>query len=128
MLDKELLYFDSKSITASENSKVINTGKGSAIGIEPLLIVQVEEDFTAAGAATLSLKLQSAIAEAFGTPIDEFTTKTFALADLKAGNRLLAMRLPFGMKEFTRIAATVATGPFTAGKLSAFITLTRDLR
>jgi len=99
-----------------------NLGIGNAI---PFLI-QVTEDFAAAGAATLTVELQTDDNEAFSSPATIWSSGAIALANLKAGQNLgLVNYLPKGVNDkglterYFRLNYTVATGPMTAGKIQA---------
>lgn len=99
-----------------------NLGIGPAI---PFLI-QVMEDFAAAGAATLTITLETDDNAAFSSPAVVWSSGAIAIAQLKAGQNLgLVNYLPKGVndkgltEQFFRLNYTVATGPFTAGKIQA---------
>lgn len=97
-----------------------DVGKGNEV---PLLI-QVTEAFTAAGAATLTIALQTDSVENFASPKTVWTSATFALADLTAGKVVIPEYLPRGTDErYLRLNYTVATGPMTAGKITAGVTM-----
>ncbi len=99
----------------------VNPGLGHAI---PFLI-QVDEAFTAAGAATLTIDLQTDDNEAFSSPVSVWTSKAFSLAELKPGANLALVNyvpkgtLDKGLERFFRLNYTVGTGPMTAGKITA---------
>ena len=89
-------------------------------------IIQVIEQFTAAGAATLTVALQCDDNEAFSSPKTIFTSPAYSLAQLKPGARLgLVDYIPQGWakdgvtERYMRLSYTVATGPMTAGKIFA---------
>lgn len=99
-----------------------NLGIGFAI---PFLI-QVTEDFAAAGAATLTIEMQSSTDEAFTSPVAVWNSGAIPIADLKAGQNLgLVNYIPKGRNDrgltarYFRLQYTVATGPFTAGRIQA---------
>ncbi len=103
----------------------VNLGSGACI---PLL-VQVVEDFAAAGAATLEVQLQTSEDEAFATPADIVTVVSsgpIPVDKLKAGFRLTPTEfIPDGVgfegvtKRYMRLNYVVAAGPFTAGQVVA---------
>jgi hypothetical protein len=140
ILDRTLLLSDAQAITVTAvSSNVIDAGaagtafghaaalrRNLAIGAAIPFLVQVVQDFTAGGAATLAIALQTADDEAFSSPVTVYTTPAIALADLKAGQRLfISDYLPKGVngkgitKRYWRLNYTVATGPMTAGKITA---------
>lgn len=97
-------------------------GKGRPIPIT----VMVNETFTAAGAATLTIALQVDDDEAFGSATTVLT-QTFALAALTAGAKLPPFYIPEGVDErYVRLNYTVATGPMTAGKITAGLVFGRS--
>lgn len=98
------------------------SGVGKAIGEgTPVpLLCQVTQTFTTGGgAATLVVTLQSSVDEAFTSPINEITSKTFALAELVQGAFLLPQHLPYGTKQYLRIRYVIATATTTAGTVTA---------
>ena len=128
ILDNQTLLSNQQAITATAASTnvidlgpigygiVRDIGKGKPIPI----LVQVTEAFTAAGAATLTVALQTDDNAGFGSPKTAYTTAAIALADLKAGNQITLDYIPRGTNErFMRLYYTVATGPMTAGKVHA---------
>ncbi len=107
----------------------IGAGDGVAI---PSLNVNVSTTFTAGGAATLTIALQAAPGQANNTPgtyTTLFTSNAIPVANLVAGAMFNFPIPPILLAEvealprFYRVVYTVATGPFTAGVLSAAIAL-----
>lgn len=106
-------------------------GGGGPLASPPTLGVRVGTAFTAAGAATLQVQLQSAVDA--GTPtyapgtwdtIDE--TDTLAVALLTAGQWLAQFVVPLrypgqGLPRFYRLNYIIATGPMLTGTINAFI-------
>jgi hypothetical protein len=83
------------------------------------------ETATAAGAATLTVSLESDSTENLATsPTVHFSTAALALAAFgTAGAQVAAVKLPAGDYErYLGVCFTVATGPLTAGKFDAFLT------
>lgn len=132
IFDRTSLLSDQQAITATAASTnvidlapiaggvVRDIGKGKPI---PLLI-QLTEDFTAGGAATLTIALQVDSVENFASPKTVWTTAAMALADLKAGKVIVPEFIPRGTDErYMRLNYTVATGPMTAGKIVAGVTM-----
>lgn len=132
IFDQQSLLSDAQAITASAASTNIldlgpiksgivrDIGKGKGI---PLL-VQVVEAFAAAGAATLTVALQVDNDVAFGSPKTVWTSEVFALAALKPGKVIIPEYIPRGTDEaYARLNFTVATGPMTAGKITAGVTM-----
>ena len=128
ILDNQTLLSNQQAITATAVSTnvidlgPINTGIVRDIGKgKPIpFLVQVTEDFAAAGAATLTVALQVDDNVGFSSPKTVQTTAALALADLKAGRQIPLDYIPRGTNErFMRLNYTVATGPMTAGKIHA---------
>lgn len=82
----------------------------------------VTQDFTAAGAGTLTIEVIQATNGTLTTSVDVLATTTaLALADLKAGGKAFEMDIPIpkNTKKFIGFRFTVGTGPMTAGKITA---------
>lgn len=130
-LDKENLFDNAAAITVTRNStNVIDLTKaGQDIGVgEPLHIaVAVVETFTAGGAATLQIAVVTDDNAALATPtiLRDFPD-VFALAELAKGRETLIItlgptELMATMERYLGLVYTVATGPMTAGKVTAGI-------
>lgn len=113
-------------------------GGGSAGGPTPMLLVVVTTTFTAGGAGTLNVQFQAAPdngSGAAGSFVTYAESGVQALANLVAGNtifnidvpRILPLpNTPALLPRFLQLNYVVATGPMTAGKLSAYIVLTSE--
>ena len=132
LFDKTTLLSDQQAITATAASTNVidlgatpssiarDIGKGKPI---PLLI-QVTEQFTAAGAGTLTVALQVDSDEAFGSAKTVWTSPAIAKATLAPGYVIVPEYIPRGTDErYMRLNYTVATGPMTAGKVVAGVTM-----
>lgn len=122
ILDKGNLFSENQAITATDDSQYAlelpeNVGRGKPV---PLLI-QVTQDFAAAGAATLEVALQDSSSKDAATFADVVKTPAIALATLKAGYKIPLAFVPYSTKKYIRLNYTVATGPMTAGKITAGI-------
>jgi len=92
-------------------------GKGNPI----CFLVQVTTAMTAAGAATLTVNISTGATTALGTTVA--TVGPIAVADLVAGYQIPIQVLPNGITErYLGIEYVVATGPMTAGAVTAGIT------
>jgi hypothetical protein len=114
----------STNVYDNNSESVANVGQALGVDGDIYLVVQCDETATAGGAATLTVTLESAENAALSTnPVVHFSTGALALAALEAGQRLVAVKLPqaFDYKRYMGIRYTVATGPLTAGKFSAFL-------
>lgn len=121
-------FSDEQAVTATAISEnIIDTGPGDVGPGEPLSIVGiVTEAFTAAGAGTLAVALETDGVEAFSSPEVIHTTPAIPKADLVAGYKFKIGTIPPGMERFLAMRYTVATGPMTAGKLTFRLALDRD--
>lgn len=132
ILDNQTLFSDQQAVTATAASTnvidlgPINTGIRRDIGPgKPIpVLIQVTEDFDAAGAATLAVALQVDDNSSFSSPKTVASLAPIALADLVAGYQVPLDYIPRGTDErYLRLNYTVATGPMTAGKVHAGIVL-----
>lgn len=105
IFDQQNMYMD-KSLTSNV---IANVGGGDAA--DPLfLVVFADTALTAASGATAALEVSDT--ENFST---KATLATFTLAADKKGI-LVAAKLPYGMKKYSRLTVTGATaGTLTAG-------------
>lgn len=127
ILDKQLQYSDKQAVTVTAvSTNVVDAGatKNPAIGRDlgagtPLyLFVNVSQTFTAAGAATLTATLQDSADNS--TFADVASVGPLSLAQLTAGKGF-NVGFPVPTRRYTRVNYTVATGPMTAGIVSAHI-------
>lgn len=136
-LDKQAEFSDAQAVTASAISTnvvdlfagtasgaVNNTLRDIGTGEDVYLVVSVDVAATAAGAATVTVTLESdSTADLATSATVHASSKAFALAEMTAGARLMAIKLPAGSYErYLGVRFTVATGPLTAGAFSAFLT------
>lgn len=108
-----------------------NTGAPAAVddGVRLMdlwLIVQCDQsaDFAAAGAATLTITLESDSAVGLGSaPVVHITSPAIPKATLVKGYSALRAQLPADdFKRYLGTRYTIATGPMTAGGLYAYLT------
>lgn len=134
LIDKENLLSYKQAITdTAVSTNAIDLGPNmwaatSGNDREIPLFMHVDEAFLAAGAATLSITIQSSNVENFGSGV-----KTHELvgpigkADLAQTKRMpLSLAIPPDALRYVRASYTVATGPFTAGKLTLGTTASRQ--
>lgn len=132
ILDKTEEFSDGQAVTATAvSTNVIDTnpsGKNPIVDLgdgEPdvWLVVQVDETATAAGAATVTVSLESdSTANLATSPTVHYTSAAIPIANLTAGKEVVRVKLPGGDYErYLGVRYTVGTGPLTAGKFSAFI-------
>lgn len=127
ILDKLLEYSDKQVITATAvSTNVVDAGatKNPAIGRDLgagdqlFLYVNVSTTMTAAGAATLTVALQDSADNSSWQDIA--VSGALPVADLVAG-KVVQLGLPTPTRRYTRVNYTVATGPMTAGAISAHL-------
>jgi hypothetical protein len=129
IIDKQNTLSDGQAITATAvSTNVLDLGNTSRSdeGAPVTLLAQVEEAFTAAGAATLTVTLETDDNEAFSSATVLLSTAAIPKATLVRGYQLPISFLPANVERYVRLNYTVATGPMTAGKINAGIVLARQ--
>lgn len=134
IFDAQNIFSDAQAITASAvSTNVIDFGPsgkpvGAAANIRKDLgrgnkvdlRVQMVETALAAGAATLTIELQTDDNEGFASPKVAWTSGAIPKATLIAGCVVPLDYFPRGTDErYARLNYIVATGPLTAGKITA---------
>lgn len=132
-LDHENLFSDAQAVTVTAASSNIidlgpifsanaarDIGRGSKV---TRIYAILDATFTAGGAGTLDITLQGDDNSAFGSPRTLFDTGVLALAALFQGAVVLDVAMPTGVEKFLRLMYTVATGPMTAGAITAGLVL-----
>jgi hypothetical protein len=126
ILDKENLLSYKQAITVTANSaNVIDLGPNHHMGGSghdkslPMMLA-IDEVFTDTGSdATLRVQVQSSNAEAFGSGVRTHYDRTLTFAEIAQTGRIdHGIALPPDVKRYVRATYTVASGPFTAGKLT----------
>lgn len=132
ILDVQAEFSDSQAVTATAVSTNVydqgpltrNTNRDLGSGANAYLVIQSDVAATAAGAATVTVTLESADNAALTGSVVHATYGPFSLAQLAAGQQVVTAGLPYGdYRRYVGLRYTVATGPLTAGAISAFITL-----
>jgi len=134
LFDAQNTFSDAQAITTSAPSTNIidfgapgkPIGAAAAIrkdlgrGMRVNLRVQMVEAVLAAGAATLTVDLQTDDNPSFSSPKTVWTSGAIGKAALVAGYVFPIDSFPRGTDErYARLNYTVATGPLTAGKITA---------
>lgn len=135
IFDKTLQLSDQQAITVTAPSTnvldLLATGtpykhagalkRDLGVGALVKFLIQVTEAFTAAGAATLTIDLEVDDNEAFSSARVVWSSGAIGKATLTAGYQpSIVNYLPKGVNErYFRLNYTVATGPMTAGKITA---------
>ena len=113
-----------QAVTASAAStNVIDLGTDGIFFTPAYLHLRVREGFTADGAATMGVTLQSDSAASFGsaaTLATLYQTTEGKATFAKGLHKVIALPLQ-GLERFLRLYFTVGTGPMTAGKVTAYI-------
>lgn len=121
IIDKLLEFSDSQAITATAAStNVIDLGADRDLGVSDIdVFIQVMETFAASGAATLTITLETDDNSSFSSATALWTSPAISKTALVAGYNPGKFKLPQVTERFLRCNYTVATGPMTAGKVSA---------
>lgn len=130
ILDERTEFSDAQAVTASAITDVIDLGSTPTLrslqGGEPLyLVISVDESATAAGAATVTFSLESdSTADLNTSATVHWSSSAIGKATLVAGYTVAQVALPLtaNVERYLGVRYTVATGPLTAGKFSAFLT------
>lgn len=128
-LDKQLMFSEAQAVTVTAAStNVVDLGADRNVGSgEPLeLLVVVDEAAAAAGAATVTIELQTDDNEAFASATTLLSSAAIGKAALTAGSSHFKVQVPEDAERYLRLNYTVATGPLTAGKLTAGLILDRQ--
>jgi hypothetical protein len=126
LFDTQALLSDTQAVTTTANStNTYDAGVARDLlaGEGLFLVVQVTEAFTAGGAATLTVALQTDDNSSFSSATTLFTSPAIGLSSLTLGARPVQIRVPSGAERYLRLSYTVGTGPMTAGKVTAGLVL-----
>lgn len=124
IIDKQMQLSSAQAITSTAAStNYIDTGAAGEPGQADrgqVLAVTVDTTFTAGGAGTLQIQVQCDDNSSFSSPKTVIETDALALASLVAAQDPIYIKLPYGLNErYVRLNYVVATGPMTAGALTA---------
>lgn len=124
IIDKDLELSSKQEITATavSTNQIDNGAPGNiGIGMQKQIVVTVDEDFEAAGAARLTVQLYQANQEDFSDLSIPLATNSIAKTTLVKGYQLY-MPIPVDLDgRYFKLNYAVLTGPFTAGKISAAV-------
>ncbi len=126
-IDRNLLICEELAVTVTADLTTkpdILVGRDIGKLGKLFLVVLVTEAFLAAGAATLDLTLTTDDNSALSsdTDLQKVTPAPIPKANLTLGAKFILPLAPGSYERFLGVRADVATGPFTAGKLTAFLT------
>ena len=129
-VDYENQFSDAQAVTASAASTnvVDMLKKKRGAGAKPLKIqCSVQTQLASAGGtATLTVSVQSANVEAFGTKTTHFSTAAIAEASLVAGYDFNLPPLPDDIGRYVRLYFTVANENFTSGNIDGALVLDKQ--
>jgi hypothetical protein len=121
-IDRQNLFGQDQAVTASAASTdyidlgaARDVGNGGALEI----LVLCTQNVTAAGAATVTVALQSDDNPSFSSPANLVLSDAVPKASLLAGTQVLRVAVPYGTERYLRLFYTVNTGPLTAGKFTS---------
>lgn len=114
---------DQAVTTTAASTDIIDLGAVRDIGNgEPLeLVILVTETVTASGAATVTFTLETDDNAGFSSTFVLASSSAIGKAALTAGTEVLRVKVPLDAERYLRTNYTVATGPLTAGKFTAFL-------
>lgn len=124
LIDSQNEFSNKQAITVTAPStNIIDLGVDRDIGKgEPVpILVQVTTAFTAAGAATLTVDLETDDNASFSSATNLWTSGAIGKATLVEGYKFLINYIPRENERYLRLNYTVATGPMTAGNIEACI-------
>lgn len=131
ILDKEGQFSSAQVLTVTAAStNILNLGPkkvGTANGGEVEILLSVATTFTAAGAATLTVQLRTSDNANMSSPTIVDVSDALAVAELVSGAKVrFEPRLGITLKKYNDLNYVVATGPFTAGAISAAVVAGRQ--
>jgi hypothetical protein len=128
ILDAQAMFSEAQAITSTANSTNVYdlaVARDIGAGTVPYLVLQVDTAFTASGSATLDIQFVASAATGLTSPTVIWDSGAIGKATLVAGYRLQipVPRLPSGVAplRYLGLIYTVATGPMTAGAITAAI-------
>lgn len=130
IIDKETQFSDSQAVTVtavSTDTVDLKTDVNDlGVGNQLWLVVLCKETVTAAGAATVDFAYVDDDNAALASPAVLRATGAIGKASLTAGTVVALWQVPRNTQRYVGMQYTVATGPLTAGKFSAFFTRNPD--
>ena len=127
IIDKYLQFDSAAAITttqASTNVVDLSSSRDIGIGDALQLVCTIVTSFAAAGLATLQVQLQTSPDNATWVTLVE--SDLLPVANLTAGTEVLRTPLALGIQRYIRLNYLVATGPMTAGAVTAELVIDRQ--
>jgi hypothetical protein len=114
---------DQAVTTTAASTDIIDLGVVRDIGNgEPMeLVILCTESATASGSATVTFTFETDDNSGFSSAAVLASSGAIGKAALTAGTEVLRVKVPLGVERYLRTNYTVATGPLTAGKFTAFL-------
>lgn len=128
-IDRQNLFGHGQAVAdTSPSTDYIDLGSARDIGNgTPLeLLVLCTETVTAAGAATVSVALQTDDNASFSSPTILAMSDALPKTSLVAGTEVLRVAVPYGAERYLRLRFTVGDGPLTAGRFTSGLVPTRQ--
>jgi hypothetical protein len=133
LIDAQNRFMNAQAVTATAigadvinnlpGQKFNNTVRDIGAGEQLFLAIDVKEAATAAGAATVTFSLESDSTINLATaPTIHATTGAIAKTALTLNAQIFLPVPPAAYGQFVGVRATVATGPLTAGRFTAYLT------
>lgn len=130
MIYDKLLTFgtDQAVTTTAASTDIVDLSATRDIGNgEPMeLVILCTETVTAAGAATVTFTFETDDNSGFSSAATLASSGAIGKASLTAGTEVLRVKVPLAVERYLRCNYTVATGPLTAGKFTAFLAKNRQ--
>ena len=126
-IDRGLLMSEAQALTAtafSTSKPGLDTARDIGKSMDIWLVLIVTTTFTSAGATTLDIDLVTDDTVGMASPVvlQKLVGAPIPKASLVQGFKRVVKLDPGAYETFIGLNYTVATGPFTAGNITAFIT------
>jgi hypothetical protein len=131
LIDKQNQFSDAQAVTTTAvSTNVIDLGVardiGGAVTEQLMLLCEVVTAFTAGGAATMTVQFQTSPDNSSWSILAQ--SDAIPVASLVQGYKFLPNELPGGTSRYIRLNYVVATGPMTAGAISAALVPSLDVQ
>lgn len=133
IIDALLQLSAAQAVTASAvstNTIDLGVARDLGQGTDLFVTIGVDEAATASGAATVDFQIITSAAAALTSPTIIGSTSPIGKAELTLGRKPISIRIPSANlaaqpvgQRYLGVQYTVATGPLTAGKFTAHVTL-----
>lgn len=121
IMDKKNLFSDEQAVTSTAaGAYVIDLGKGDAGPSEGISLVVTANGYATAAATTVELKTADTV-NSSGALVSATTVAQYPVtsAAIVAGGKIVADRLPHGMKRYAGLNYSVGSGGLTSGTMTA---------